>query len=79
LPPGLTKRGGQLPPGLEKQLQRNHRLPPGLQKRVEPFPQELETRLPRLPDRTSRVVLGRRALILDDQNNVLDMIDDILI
>jgi hypothetical protein len=79
LPPGLAKRGGQLPPGLEKQLQRNHRLPPGLQKRVEPFPQELETRLPSLPDRISRVVLGRRAMIVDDQNNILDMIDDILI
>jgi hypothetical protein len=79
LPPGLAKRGGQLPPGLEKQLQRNHRLPPGLEKHVEPFPQELETRLPSLPDRTSRVVLGRRAMIVDDQNKILDMIDDILI
>jgi hypothetical protein len=79
LPPGLAKRGGKLPPGLEKQLQRNRKLPPGLQRHVEPFPQELEARLPRLPDRTSRVVLGRRAIIVDDQNNILDMIDDIII
>jgi len=28
LPPGLAKRGGDLPPGLEKQLRRNGRLPP---------------------------------------------------
>ena len=34
LPPGLAKRGGNLPPGLEKQLMRNGTLPPGLQKRL---------------------------------------------
>ena len=31
LPPGLAKRGGNLPPGLQKQLDRNGKLPPGLQ------------------------------------------------
>src|SRR5439155_4435576 len=36
LPPGLAKRGGNLPPGLEKQLVRNGTLPPGLEKRLEP-------------------------------------------
>jgi hypothetical protein len=35
LPPGLAKRGGNLPPGLERQLQRNGTLPPGLQKLLE--------------------------------------------
>ncbi len=49
LPPGLAKRGGNLPPGLEKQLARNGTLPPGLQKRFEPLPVELERRLPPLP------------------------------
>jgi uncharacterized protein UPF0150 len=48
LPPGLAKRGGNLPPGLEKQLLRNGPLPPGLQKRLEPLPFELERRLPPL-------------------------------
>ena len=38
LPHGLAKRGGKLPPGLQKQLDKNGRLPPGLQKRLEPFP-----------------------------------------
>src|SRR5229473_147236 len=37
LPPGLAKRD-RLPPGLERQLQRNGTLPPGLQKRVQPLP-----------------------------------------
>jgi hypothetical protein len=78
LPPGLAKRGGNLPPGLEKHLQRNGKLPPGLQKRVEAFPHDLEIRLPRIPERIRRVILGRRALMLDEQDNILDVIDSIL-
>jgi hypothetical protein len=78
LPPGLAKRGGHLPPGLEKHLHRNGQLPPGLQKRVEPFPHDLEMRLPRLPSLMVRVVLGRTALILDERHNILDVIDDVL-
>jgi hypothetical protein len=78
LPPGLAKRGGNLPPGLEKQLQRNGKLPPGLQKRVEPFPQDLVLRLPRISERIRRVILGRRALMLDEQDNILDVIEAIV-
>ncbi len=78
LPPGLAKRGGSLPPGLEKQLRRNGKLPPGLQKRVEPFPQDLVIRLPRIPERIRRVILGRRAFLLDEQDNILDVIESIL-
>jgi len=33
LPPGLAKRHGRLPPGLEKQLLERGQLPPGLEKR----------------------------------------------
>lgn len=73
LPPGLAKRGGRLPPGLEKQLQRNGTLPPGLQKRVEPFPVELEQQLPPLPSGHSRVIVAGRALILDRNNKILDL------
>ncbi|MEW5979851.1 MAG: hypothetical protein AB1898_28990 [Acidobacteriota bacterium] len=77
LPPGLAKRGGNLPPGLEKHLRKNGRLPPGLQKRVEPFPIDLTRRLPSLPERIIRIILGRRAMIVDDQNNILDLMEDI--
>lgn len=73
LPPGLAKRGGNLPPGLERQVERNGTLPPGLQKRIEPFPTDLTQRLPRLPAGYSRVILGRRALILDAANKILDL------
>jgi Glycine zipper len=73
LPPGLAKRGGNLPPGLEKQLRRNGTLPPGLQKRVQPFPQELNAKLPRLPADYSRVILAGKVMILDRNYKILDL------
>ena len=73
LPPGLAKRGGNLPPGLEKHLRRNGTLPPGLQKRVQPFPVELTRQLPPLPSGYSRVILEGRALILNRNNTILDL------
>lgn len=73
LPPGLAKRGGNLPPGLERQLQRNGTLPPGLQKRVQPFPENLSSKLPRLPAGYSRVILAGKAMILDRNSKILDL------
>ena len=79
LPPGLAKRGGNLPPGLQKHLERDGQLPPGLQKRVEPFPEELERRLPRLPEQYSRVTLGVDILILDRRTQrIMDIVRDVL-
>jgi hypothetical protein len=79
LPPGLAKRGGNLPPGLQKHLERDGTLPPGLQKRVQPFPAELERRLPRLPDTYARVTLGVDILILDRRTQrIMDIVHDIL-
>lgn len=75
LPPGLAKRGGQLPPGLEKHLRRNGQLPPGLQKKVERFPKELERQLPPLPRNYVRVFVAGRGLIVDAQFNIIDIID----
>jgi hypothetical protein len=72
LPPGLAKRDN-LPPGLERQLQRNGTLPPGLQKRVRPLPDECSERLPRLPGGWVRVVLGARILLLDPGQRVVDL------
>lgn len=74
LPPGLAKRD-RLPPGLEKQLERNGTLPPGLQKRVQPLPHSCEVRLPRLPRDWERVVLGGRVILLDQTQRILDIID----
>lgn len=75
LPPGLAKRD-RLPPGLQKQLERNGHLPPGLEKRN--VPTELRWKLGHregidhiIVD--NDVLLVRRAtgLILDIVKNVI--------
>ena len=79
LPPGLAKRDGNLPPGLQKHLQKNGQLPPGLQKRLEPLPVDLDRRLPQLPDYWERVVLERDVILIDRRSNrILDIIEDII-
>lgn len=72
LPPGLARRD-RLPPGLERQLQRNGTLPPGLQKRARPLPDVCAARLPRLPRAWSRVVLSGRIILLDPRQRVVDI------
>jgi hypothetical protein len=72
LPPGLAERDS-LPPGLEQQVERNGTLPPGLEKRAQPLPEGCDARLPRLPADWSRVVLGRRVLLLDPDHRIVDL------
>jgi len=79
LPPGLAKRGGNLPPGLQKHLQKNGQLPPGLQKRLEPLPVDLDRQLPQLPDYWERVVLENDVILIDRRSNrILDIIEDVI-
>lgn len=79
LPPGLAKRGGNLPPGLQKHLEKNGQLPPGLQKRLEPLPVDLDRRLPRLPEYWERVVLERDVILIDRRTNrILDIIENVI-
>ena len=79
LPPGLAKRGGKLPPGLQKHLEKNGTLPPGLQKRLEPLPRDLNSRLPRLPDYWERVILERDVILVDRRSNrILDIIENVI-
>jgi hypothetical protein len=79
LPPGLAKRGGKLPPGLQKHLEKNGTLPPGLQKRLEPLPSDLNARLPRLPDYWERVILDRDVILVDRRSNtILDILENII-
>lgn len=76
LPPGLAKRNGDLPPGLEKQLRRKGKLPPGLQKKLVAFPADLNTRLGPPCGGCRRATLGTWALLIQDATNViLDIID----
>lgn len=79
LPPGLAKRGGKLPPGLQKHLDKNGTLPPGLQKRLEPLPQDLTLRLPGLPDYWERVIHERDVILVDRRTNrILDIIENVI-
>jgi len=71
LPPGLAKRGGDLPPGLAKQLKRNGHLPPGLEKKIYPFPVELERRLPPLPPDYGRAFIGGNAVIYNKSTSII--------
>jgi len=79
LPPGLAKRGGNLPPGLQKHLDKNGQLPPGLQKRLEPLPTDLNSQLPRLPEHWDRVILERDIILIDRRTNrILDIIENVI-
>jgi hypothetical protein len=79
LPPGLAKRGGNLPPGLQKHLEKNGQLPPGLQKRLDPLPVDLDRRLPRLPEHWDRVILERDVILIDRRTNrILDIIENVI-
>ncbi len=79
LPPGLAKRGGNLPPGLQKHLEKNGQLPPGLQKRLQPLPVDLDRRLPRLPEYWERVVLEKDVILIDRRTErILDILEDVV-
>jgi hypothetical protein len=79
LPPGLAKRNGDLPPGLEKQLQRNGTLPPGLQKKMQPCPIEITRQLPPLPPDYQRSVIGASIVVFNRRTNiVVDVMADVV-
>ncbi len=76
LPPGLAKKR-HLPPGLQKQLDRNGHLPPGLEKRG--LPSDLDRRLSRLPGGYGRVIVGNDVLIINTSTDeILDILRDIV-
>lgn len=64
-PPGLAKRGGNLPPGLAKR----DTLPPGLQGRG--LPNDLESRLSRLPDGYVRLKIGTDIVLMNSKTHVV--------
>lgn len=76
LPPGLAKRSS-LPPGLQKQYDKNGRLPPGLAKRN--LPDDLRNKLPRRADNQDVVEVGNDVVLIDRATGViLDTILDVL-
>lgn len=78
LPPGLAKRE-ELPPGLQRHLERNGTLPPGLQKRLQPLPRSLEAKLPKTIEGLKRgIVNGNVVLIEERTSKILDIINDVV-
>lgn len=76
-PPGITQRGS-LPPGLQRQLQRNGRLPPGLEKQG--FPADLRFRLPSPLQGTERLIIGNDAVLIEAGTNIiLDIMRDVIV
>jgi hypothetical protein len=77
LPPGLAKRDS-LPPGLERQLQRNGTLPPGLQRRMEPLPLALEEQLQPLSRGVRRVIVGSSVILIEvSTSRILDLLRNV--
>jgi hypothetical protein len=77
LPPGLAKRDS-LPPGLERQLQRNGTLPPGLQRRMESLPFALEEQLPPLSRGVRRVIVGSNVILIEvSTSRILDLLRNV--
>ena len=76
MPPGLVKKK-QLPPGLQKQLERNGTLPPGLAKRD--LPDDLEARLPPAKPGTERIIVDAHVMLVDKASGIIkDIIKDIV-
>lgn len=74
-PPGLAKRD-ELPPGLERQFQRNGKLPPGLQKRQ--LPDDLARALPRRSGDFERVIVDGDVLLIQIATGVvLDILEGV--
>jgi len=75
--PGQARRGS-LPPGLQRQLERNGHLPPGLEKQG--FPANLSDRLPPPLPGTERLIVGNDAVLVDVATNViLDIMRDVIV
>ena len=70
-------RDGGLPPGLQKQLEKNGTLPPGLAKRE--LPPGLQKKLGDLPPGLERIIAGDDVVLLEKATGkILDVITDVL-
>lgn len=78
LPPGLAKRE-QLPPGLQRHLEKNGVLPPGLRKKVQPLPPQLEVQLPKLEPGYRRYVIGGHVILVEESTaKIVDIVRDVI-
>ena len=64
-------RGEGLPPGLERQLERNGHLPPGLEKKMQPVPDVVCRRLPPVPEGYSRGYYGGHVIVYNPHTSII--------
>ncbi|HVP47337.1 MAG TPA: hypothetical protein VMT32_12165 [Bryobacteraceae bacterium] len=64
-------RAEGLPPGLERQLERNGHLPPGLEKKMYPVPEVVCRRLPPLPEGCARGYYGGHVIVYNLHTSVI--------
>jgi hypothetical protein len=76
MPAGLAKRD-ELPPGLERHVERFGTLPPGLAKRDLPY--DLDRLLPRRAAGLSRKIVGSDVVLIEEATGlVLDVVEGVL-
>jgi hypothetical protein len=79
LPPGLQKkleRGGELPPGWQTKVNRGEVLDADILRYAEPLPTELSRRLPILRDGEEMLRIGDRVVrVVEGNGTVLDVVD----
>jgi len=68
IPPGLAKKE-ELPPGLQKHIQKYNELPPGLEGRR--LPPDLDTSLTRLPKGYIRLKVGSDVVLMNEITRVV--------
>lgn len=79
LPPGLQKkldRGGKLPPGWEKKLNRGEIIPVEVYREAQPLPREIVIKLPPPPGGTILVTIhGKILRVLEKTREIVDVFD----
>ena len=67
-----------LPPGIQKKLERGGTLPPGIAKNY--LPDDLEHRLPPLPQGYERTIVGNDVLLVEiDTGRIADIVTDAIL
>jgi hypothetical protein len=61
----------ELPPGLERQLERNGRLPPGLEMKMHPVPEGACRRMPPLPEGFVRGYYGGHVIVYNPRTSII--------
>lgn len=81
LPPGLQKkvdRGGELPPGWQKKLEIGSTLETDLDEQARSLPEEILKRLPQAPENTEIIQIGDEIVrVIENTREIVDILSNI--